>query len=113
MTKQPEFRLVGFSVLMMFMFPVMASTSVGENVYSLNCMVCHGDDGSGELPGVPDLLENNAWQKRTEAEVLERLTQGIQGKNGQLGMPAKGGNPKLTRQELESSFRYLQTITKK
>jgi mono/diheme cytochrome c family protein len=34
---------------------VVAGTATGESTYQFSCVACHGADGAGVLPGVPDL----------------------------------------------------------
>jgi cytochrome c5 len=71
-------------------------------------MVCHADDGSGAMPGVIDLGENRVWLTIDSQLLLKRLKQGIQNTGGGISMPAKGGNPKLTDNDLQKIILYMQ-----
>lgn len=91
---------------------VMAGMS-GEQLYMQNCMVCHADDGSGAMPGVADLTENKAWSTIEEGSLLAKLKNGIQKKGATMSMPAKGGNPDLTDDDLKRIIHYMrQTFIK-
>jgi len=80
----------------------------GENLYMHNCMVCHAADGTGAMPGVPDLEENSAWSTMNEIKLLTRLKQGIQKSDANIGMPAKGGNLDLTDKDLNEIIKYMR-----
>lgn len=90
----------------------LASEHSGESIFVKNCMVCHGDDGAGSLPGTPDLNKDRTWKKRTDTELLKQLTRGIEARNGFTGMPAKGGNPNLTTEQLQAALLHLRSITR-
>ena len=82
--------------------------SGGEQLYMQNCMVCHGDDGSGAMPGILDLEQNRGWSIIDDATLLTRLIEGIQKPGASINMPAKGGNPKLTDNELMKIIGYMR-----
>lgn len=83
-----------------------------EQIYDEVCMVCHGDDGSGNMPGVPDLSENMRFLTEDNLVVLERIKVGIQSPSG-LSMPERGGNPQLTDEQLLDVLIYLKKLLKK
>ena len=102
--------LVGLSLLL----PAQASENEsGEELYSQNCQVCHGDDASGAFPGVPDLAANAGWRKYTEQEMVSRMIKGVQNPGGAMAMPPRGGNSDLTEQQLTQAFRYLRDVVLK
>ncbi|HEY5734730.1 MAG TPA: c-type cytochrome [Gammaproteobacteria bacterium] len=78
----------------------------GGDIYLQSCMVCHGDDGTGAMPGVSDLTENITWSKMPENELLEKLNKGIQGET--VAMPPKGGNLDLTDSDLRAVLNYMR-----
>jgi len=43
-----------------------------ESLYMQVCYVCHGDDGRGNMPGVPDLADNNNLFTDSEQALVER-----------------------------------------
>ena len=58
--KLVKIKRIFLSFIFVFITNVNAA-SQGEKLYQLNCMVCHGDDGSGAMSGVKDLAENRGW----------------------------------------------------
>ena len=84
------------------------AASRAEKLYLQNCMVCHADDGSGAMPGVSDLTENKAWSAISERLLLDKLKKGIQRDGASINMPAKGGNPNLTDNDLKEIIRYMR-----
>lgn len=106
------FKVLFLSLVCLYTSGVMAGMS-GAQLYMQNCMVCHADDGSGAMPGVSDLTENIAWLTIDEGSLLSKLKQGIQKKGATMSMPAKGGNPDLTDDDLRGMIRYMrQTFIK-
>lgn len=91
---------------------VNAEELSAEQIYIQSCIVCHGDDGSGNMPGVPDLADNKKLLIEENSVILKRIKSGIQ-TSGNLSMPAKGGNPDLTDKELLSVLVYTKKLIKK
>lgn len=85
-----------------------ASETSGEQVYIQNCMVCHGDDGSGAMPGVPDLRANRSWMAVPAQQLIKHIKQGIQSPGAAVTMPPKGGNPALSDEELSAVIDYMR-----
>lgn len=82
--------------------------SNGFKVYTLNCIVCHGDDGAGQMPGVPDLIESNKWTKKTDEQLLETIKKGTQGSGSTISMPPNGGNPDLSDTDIRDAIIYMR-----
>ena len=102
-----KIKLLFLSFVFLYAITVKAE-STGEQLYMQNCMVCHAYDGSGTMPGVIDLEENRAWSTIDGQLLFKRLKQGIQKTGGGISMPAKGGNPKLTDNELKKIIDYMR-----
>lgn len=79
-----------------------------EDLYVQNCLVCHGDDGAGAMPGVSDLTDNRKWAELADQKLLEKLNNGISPKGAAVSMPPKGGNPNLTDKELLGIIEYMK-----
>ena len=76
----------------------------GERVYRTVCFACH-DTGAA---GAPKVGDKGAWQPRIAkgTEVLvQHAVQGFQGSQGV--MPAKGGNPSLSDEEVADAVHYM------
>ena len=102
-----KIKILFFSFVLCFSITVKAE-STGEQLYMKNCMVCHAADGSGSMPGVIDLEENRAWSMLENKVLLERLKQGIRTPGARFSMPAKGGNPNLTDNDLNNIIDYMR-----
>jgi len=98
--------------LVLFSGFVKAEELSAEQIYIQTCFVCHGDDGSGNMPGVPDLAGNKKLMIEENSVIVKRMKSGIQ-TSGNLSMPAKGGNPDLTDKELLSVLVYVKKLLQK
>ena len=45
----------------------------GAAVFNGTCIACHGSDGAGNLPGVPDLTERSGLLSQDDAVLLKRM----------------------------------------
>ncbi len=81
----------------------------GKEIYQGTCAACHGADGKGAVPGVPDMTSANTPLKNADAVMLKRLREGYQGPGSPMAMPASGGNPSLTDADLKAVLAYMHT----
>lgn len=81
----------------------------GREVYQGTCVACHGGDGAGVLPGVPDLSEKGGPLSKSDAVLLENITNGFQSPGSPMAMPAKGGDPSLSEQDIRAVLQYLRS----
>lgn len=72
----------------------------GEKVYKGLCMSCH-DTG---LLNSPKLGDKAAWEPRIATGMDALYTSALNGKNT---MPAKGGNPALSDDEVKAAVDYM------
>lgn len=82
-----------------------------ETLYMQTCYICHGDDGTGYMPGVPDLKDNKKLFVDKETRIARRIKQGMDS-NGSISMPPKGGNPNLSDAEILALVRYVKQLVK-
>lgn len=80
----------------------------GQLVYNGTCIACHGSDGTGSLPGVPDLTGKTGLLSQDDAVLLRRMADGFQSSGSSMAMPAKGGNPALTDADLSAVLKYMR-----
>ena len=90
-----------------------ANADSGKEIFQNNCQVCHGEHLHGDMPGVPDLVINRAWTKKLDSKVHEFVKEGTEASGKVIVMPAKGGNPHLTDEEIKSAVEYLRGKVKK
>ena len=105
------------SLLTALLVPVVVSAnnptvaddiSAGNAIYSQTCVVCHGKNGKGALPGVSDLTKVDGPLSKADEELIRSITDGVSSPGAALSMPAKGGNPALTEEDIRSVLVYLR-----
>ena len=84
----------------MLQIRVSNQTKSGEQVYNAVCLACH----SSGAAGAPITGNKNQWSERI-AEGIDHLYE--QAINGIGVMPAKGGNPSLTDDEVKAAVDYM------
>nr|WP_284047857.1 c-type cytochrome [Halomonas gemina] len=72
----------------------------GEGIYNNVCMACHETGAAG----APVRGDEAAWSERTGKGFETLLSHSINGFNA---MPARGGNPNLSDEEMEAATAYL------
>lgn len=85
--------------------PVASQAADGKAVYEQTCQACHAAD---KKTGAPKIGDKVGWQDRIAkggAELVKNAIDGIQGYDGT--MPARGGNPKLTDEEVKAAVIFL------
>jgi len=80
----------------------------GAAVFNGTCIACHGSDGSGSLPGVPDMTGRTGLLSQDDAVLLKRMAEGFQSPGSPMAMPPRGGNPALTDADLRSVLNYMR-----
>ena len=80
----------------------------GHAVYEAACLACHGADGAGALPGVPDLTEAGGVLSKPDDVLMENMMNGVQSPDSPMPMPAKGGDPSLTEADIRAVLRYMR-----
>ncbi|MFV1974013.1 MAG: cytochrome c5 family protein [Thiohalobacterales bacterium] len=79
----------------------------GKDIYSQTCVACHGANGKGAIPGVPDFTRPTGPLSKPDEELLHNIINGYQGPGSQMAMPAKGGNPELNAADVRAVLEYL------
>lgn len=72
----------------------------GGDIYSNVCSACHETGAAG----APIRGDEDAWAARTEQGFATLLDHSI---NGIGAMPARGGNPNLSDEEMEAATKYM------
>lgn len=105
-------------LLASFMTPVPAAasdhpgsiddTQLGKAIYSQTCIACHGANGKGTLPGVSNFKSADGPLAKSDAELAKSINEGLATPGAALSMPARGGNPSLSDDEIQSLIAYLR-----
>ncbi|MEN8171161.1 MAG: cytochrome c [Pseudomonadota bacterium] len=101
-----------FTVMTLILLPFLAFqakselAASGEYLYLQNCMVCHGSDGSGAMPGVPDLTEQQSVFQQGDKQLVKQLKKGLQRPVSPMLMPP----PQLSDKALLNTIRYMRQL---
>jgi cbb3-type cytochrome c oxidase subunit III len=79
----------------------------GEEIYDETCVACHGEDGTGEVPGAPDFSEKEGTLTQSDEILLKHILEGFQSEESMLAMPPKGANDSLTIRDIQNVLAYL------
>ncbi|WP_198246274.1 c-type cytochrome [methane-oxidizing endosymbiont of Gigantopelta aegis] len=82
-------------------------------IYEANCAACHGSDGTGSISGIPDLTQVAGFKRGRDSDSelfrhIKHVKNGLKTPKSPLAMPAKGGNPNLTEQEIIEVLKYMR-----
>jgi len=104
-----------FLLSMMLAVNVFAEQAkdLGAEIYHSTCALCHGKDGKGAIPGAVDFTSKDGpLIKKTKKELFDNVWNGFQTPGSPMPMPPKGGNPKLTKQQIEEVLAYINKTFK-
>ncbi len=85
----------------------------GAEVYGETCVACHGENGKGEIPGVPDFTSKDGPLSKSDEILIRNVTNGFISPGAVMEMPALGGNPDLTQQDVKDVIAYLRKTFQK
>lgn len=80
----------------------------GEQVFQSTCIACHGANGKGVLPGVPDFTNPTGRLSKSDDVLIDHITNGFQSPGSPMAMPPKGGNANLTGADVEAVLAYIR-----
>jgi mono/diheme cytochrome c family protein len=85
-----------------------AATLTGEQVYNQTCIACHGVDGKGRMPGVPDFTAPDGPLSKPDDILVQHILQGFRSPGSPMAMPPKGSNPDLNTADIQAVVGYLR-----
>lgn len=93
--------------------PAIAAVGVSEglsakNIYSQTCVSCHSANGKGAFPGVPDFTNGKSPLSKSDAVLIDHITNGFQSPGAPMAMPPKGGNPNLSESGIVAVLAYIR-----
>lgn len=85
------------------------NAAAGAAVFNDTCVACHGSDGRGIMPGMPNFTNPKGVLSLPTKVLEQRITDGFSGGNAPMAMPPKGNNPKLTQSDIRNVIAYLRS----
>ncbi|PHS21773.1 MAG: cytochrome c, class I [Robiginitomaculum sp.] len=79
----------------------------GKVVYEGTCVFCHGENGKGEIPGTPNFTKADGVLAQDDAVLISHIIDGFESAGSAMPMPANGGNPDLSDEDVEDVLAYL------
>jgi len=82
-------------------------TRAGKKIYAGNCVACHGKNGKSPIPGVVSMTGKSSPLTKPKKVRLQHVIKGYQSSGSLMAMPPRGGNPRLSDQELSQALDYM------
>lgn len=82
--------------------------ATGKEVYEKTCIACHGANGKGAVPGAADFTDPKGRLAKPDDVLLKHINNGFQTPGSPMAMPAKGGNPTLSDDDLKNALKYIR-----
>lgn len=87
---------------------VVTSGKSGQEIFNQTCISCHGVDGAGMFPSVPDLTSAEGPLSKSDDILISHVTNGFQSPGSPMAMPPKGGNPNLKDADIRAVLTYIR-----
>lgn len=95
---------------------IVGDATAGEQVYRGTCQACHGPDGAGIEglgktlhPSDSEFIRANSDDDLVQYIIVGRTPDDPLNTTG-VGMPARGGNPALSEQDLYDVVSFIRTL---
>ena len=88
--------------------PVKIDLAKGKKLYQTTCFACHGTNGKGVVPGTPNFIRKKGSLSKTDKVLAKNIWEGYRSPGSPLAMPPKGGNPKLTKDDITHILGYMR-----
>jgi len=85
-----------------------ANLANGKAIFQETCFACHGEDGTGSFPGVPDFTDKTGVLSQSDGVLFQHVLEGFQTPGSSMAMPAKGGNDDLSNNDVKDVVSYIQ-----
>jgi cytochrome c5 len=84
----------------------------GEQIYMQTCIACHGGNGVGTVPGAPDFTKSDNPLSQSDEVLVTHIVEGFKTPGSPMAMPPKGGNSKLTTEDVKAVVKYMKDAFK-
>jgi len=96
--------------------PLLGDPVQGQQHFTMTCSACHGPAGEGISGLGKDMTTSKFVAGKTDEELIQFIKVGRDPSDPLnttgVGMPAKGGNPALTDENLQDIVSFIRTIQK-
>lgn len=82
--------------------------SAGRDIYNRSCVACHGSDGAGAMPEVPDLTGSDGPLIKSDGVLLRSIIDGVETPGSPMAMPPKGGDPALSEEGARLVLEFIR-----
>ena len=82
--------------------------NAGCDIYNRSCVACHGSDGAGAMPEVPDLTEADGPLVKPDDVLLRSIIDGVDRSDSPVPMPPMGGDPELTEDDARQVLEFIR-----
>jgi cytochrome c5 len=90
-------------------FAANYNAAAGKATYEASCAMCH----KAGMMGAPKVGDKAAWAPHIAKGMDKMVANSISGYKGAKGMmPAKGGNAKLTNEQVGNAVAYMVSLSK-
>ena len=90
--------------------------AVGEELYGKTCVACHGPSGEGVTGLGQDMTTSTFIAEHSDTELIDFIKVGRDPSDPLnttgVAMPAKGGNPALSDEDLQHIVSFIRTLQK-
>jgi len=84
------------------------SVKKGAEIFNGTCIACHGANGKGAFPGVPDFTQVNGRLSKPDSVLIKHIDNGFESPSSDMAMPELGGNEDLSEQDVKDVIAYLR-----
>ena len=113
LSQNAALKIFNFSLLTIQLFPVSVSGAVspinqGQSIYARSCIACHGSDGVGAMPGIPDFTGKGSPLAKEDDVLINSILEGVETGTSPFPMPAMYREKGFEEQDAKSVLDYIR-----
>lgn len=83
-------------------------TDLGETIFTNECVACHGPDGFGAMPGIPDLSDKEGPLSKTDEVLLKSILHGVETATTLIPMPPLEAGDLPAEEKARLALKYIR-----